>query len=423
MKIIKMFMTVFFSLGILWAGDKENPKAVLSLEQNISISAGESKVIDVKVNVPNGYGLVIGHSGKSLNMIADFAHTPGSGIQFDIENRPSGAKKGNNLLAKGNVSFGVRLSELKGAKSGTVLNSDLVFNYQLCALSDGKCLSPDGISKSVSVKISKDKEHRFAGVRSRSADAIKWAGTYENALKAAKSSGQNIYVIVTAPTWCGACKMMERETFEKSDVQKVLNSDFVSLQVLDTSSDLEKFNIRGFPTSFVLDSSGKELTQMVGGVRAPTFLNFVASFRKAKKSDNSDIPVPPDAPDSPNTDIPTPPTLDDNVVITSGKTVSWEVQKNVAQYGGADWSGFLGTMFGTEEQCRKACSEVDDCHAFFIVLRGYLDLAPTGPNKFWRHFRPGECVFLKGKPWVGEAGQSDMHYKKIDGKNAFETGK
>ncbi len=410
MKNTKTIFFFFLSQAFLmYAIDTENPKASLLLDSKVSIQAGESKLVNVKVSIPSGYGIVVGHTGKSLNMIVNFAQNTDSGIQIDIEKKPPGIKKGNNLLAKGEVSLTARLSELKGANAGNSLTVDLVFNYQLCSLVDGKCIAPDGISKSLLVKVTKDKEYKFASVKSRSADPIKWVESYDNALKKAKSNGQNVYVIVTAPTWCGACKYMERETFDKPNVQKVLNGDFVSLQVLDTSPDLGKFKIRGFPTSFILDANGKELTQLVGGVAAPGFLGFVANFQKNKKADNSDIPPPPEPP------APAPPADDTS-------STSWEVQKNVAQYGGADWSGLLGTMLGKEEDCRKACSEVDECHAFFIVLRGYLDLGPTGPNKFWRHFRPGECVFLKGKPWVGEAGQSDMHYKLIGGKKAYEIG-
>ncbi len=405
MRKIKVAAVVFLCIGILWAGDSENPKAVLSLDQNFSLPAGQSKSIDVKVNVPSGYGIVVGHSGKSLNMIANFGQTANNGLYFSIEKMPNGTKKGNNLLATGNPVFKVRLSELKGAKSGASLQSEIVFNYQLCPLSAGRCLSPDGISKSVSVNISGDRQIRLAASKSKSVSAIKWAPTYDNALKAAKSSGQNIYVIVTAPAWCGACQMMERETFEKANVQKVLNTDFVSLQVLDTSPDIDKFNIEGFPTSFVLDSKGNELSQQVGGIDASQFLSFLSNFRKAKNGDDDDS----DDPDpTPNKDV--------------TKKITWEVRKKTTHSGGADWSGFLGTMSGTKEECKQVCAENDECHAFFIVKRGQLDIPPKGPNKYWKHFRPGECVFLNGRPSSADVKQSDMYYKKVNGKKAYSIG-
>lgn len=405
MKKIKTAAVALICAGILWAGDSESPKAVLSLDQSFSLSAGQSKSIDLKVGVPTGYGIVVGHSGKSLNMIANFGQSAVSGLHFSIEKMPEGIRKGNNLLAAGNAVFKVRLSELKGAKAGSSLQSEIVFNYQLCPLSSGKCLSPDGITKSVTAVISKDRELKLAASKSNSASPVKWAGTYENALKTAKSSGQNIYVIVTAPSWCGACQMMERETFAKANVQKVLNSDFVSLQVLDTSSDMEKFNIEGFPTSFVLDSQGNELSQQVGGIDASQFLSFLSDFKKTKKgdddSDDSD-PVPhKDATD---------------------KKITWEVRKKTTHSGGADWSGFLGTMTGTKEECKQVCAADDECHAFFIVKRGQLDIPPKGPNKYWKHFRPGECVFLHGRPSSADVKQSDMYYKKVNGKKAYSIG-
>ncbi|MCB1158979.1 MAG: thioredoxin family protein, partial [Leptospiraceae bacterium] len=93
----------------------------------------------------------------------------------------------------------------------------------------------------------------------------------------AKQSGQNVFVVITAPTWCGYCKMLERDVFAKDSVHSVLNSKFVALRILDSNPDKSKFNFRGYPTMMVANSSGQILTQSIPR-REDSFLTALKKY-------------------------------------------------------------------------------------------------------------------------------------------------
>ncbi len=69
--------------------------------------------------------------------------------------------------------------------------------------------------------------------------------------------------------WCGACKTMDRTTFQDPTVKNALEQ-FVFLKV---DADLHPgtarhFNVVGMPTLIVLDASGQEVYRQVGPIGA-----------------------------------------------------------------------------------------------------------------------------------------------------------
>lgn len=416
----KTVKVLFFSaliFSFLLTADKKSETPVWEMTDTLKMTSGGSVISDVKIIVPKGYDLVVGTSNGSLNTIADFRTNPTSGLQIEPDKRPAGKKKGNLTLASGNANFKLKISDLKGKENGSQFTADIVFNYQLCESSgSGKCLSPATLKKDITIQIDKDKQVTKLTPAKRGS-SVNWINSYDTALEKAKTTDQNVYVIVTAPTWCGACKYMERESFAKAPVQKVLNENFIPLQVLDTSSDMDKFDIQGFPTSFILNSKGEILSTQVGGMAEGGLLSFLKSYKKsAQTPETKDIPTPPAKPDGP--DMPVPPAKPD---APQKNVLSWKKEANVAHYKGANWSGFLGTIkYGSEETCKEACKNAPDCHFFFFNARGNLVLEPTDGNLFWRYFDSGECAFFKGKPWFGSANQSDSFIKMIDGKELYE---
>lgn len=82
-------------------------------------------------------------------------------------------------------------------------------------------------------------------------DDVAWIQRHAQALDQARSSGRNILVVITAPSWCGYCRQLEARVFSKDAVAQTLNNKFVPLQILDTNNDRKKFNFDGYPTMFV----------------------------------------------------------------------------------------------------------------------------------------------------------------------------
>lgn len=119
--------------------------------------------------------------------------------------------------------------------------------------------------------------------------AINWI-SIEEAEKASKSSKKLIFMDVYTD-WCGPCKMLDRNTFSDPEVIKYINANYHSVKFnAESQSELtfngKKYanpnfdpskkgrnsaheftrylNVRGYPTMYVLEGSGKIVNNLVG---------------------------------------------------------------------------------------------------------------------------------------------------------------
>ncbi|MBB5440237.1 thiol-disulfide isomerase/thioredoxin [Pedobacter sp. AK017] len=115
----------------------------------------------------------------------------------------------------------------------------------------------------------------------------------------AKAKKENKYIFIDCyATWCGPCKMMDKEVLSLNMVGDVINKDFISIkvQVDSTKNDtkdiklfsrfarqLEKeYSINALPSYLIFSSEGKPLHKIVGQNNPSTFLLKV---NEAKDSD------------------------------------------------------------------------------------------------------------------------------------------
>ncbi len=124
---------------------------------------------------------------------------------------------------------------------------------------------------------------------------IKWHA-YDEGLAKAKKEGKHIFIDFTAK-WCGYCKKMDKTTFIEPEIVKLLNNDFVSVQV-DGDSEKElnidgykvteknlsrlEYQVRGFPTFWFLDSQGARLGNLQGYQQTAALLGTL-QYVKDKK--------------------------------------------------------------------------------------------------------------------------------------------
>ncbi len=95
-------------------------------------------------------------------------------------------------------------------------------------------------------------------------NAGKWYYDLDEAKKVAQASGKMIFVDFFA-TWCGPCKMLERDCFS-TDAFKKFGSKlvFCRIDVDDQKSVAEQYGITAMPTQMILDKAGAVVKQTLG---------------------------------------------------------------------------------------------------------------------------------------------------------------
>ena len=114
---------------------------------------------------------------------------------------------------------------------------------------------------------------------------LAWEKDYPSALKKAQAEKKPVMVMMTA-TWCGPCKMLEKETLNDPWVRHFL-SRFVIVKAYE-DKDVEKtYGLNGYPTLVFTDSNGKESVRTVG--HQPT-LSFAGVCAKAYQKLEQPLP-------------------------------------------------------------------------------------------------------------------------------------
>ncbi len=85
--------------------------------------------------------------------------------------------------------------------------------------------------------------------------------------------------------------------------------------------------------------------------------------------------------------------------------MSWKKTPRVAQYDGADWSGFIRKQSNCSVEQARRIAICDPRVHFFFFCREYMFLAEHGA------FEPGDAVFFSGEPWFGSAPQCDAYVR------------
>jgi Flp pilus assembly protein TadD/thioredoxin-related protein len=118
------------------------------------------------------------------------------------------------------------------------------------------------------------------------AELVPWdqSGTFASILAKAKKQKKLVFVDVYA-TWCGPCKMMDKQVYTDSSVAKVAAA-FVNRKLDAEKGEgpgiATKYNVTAFPTLLVLDGDGKEKNRQVGFMPADRFARFLDDTRTGR---------------------------------------------------------------------------------------------------------------------------------------------
>jgi len=109
---------------------------------------------------------------------------------------------------------------------------------------------------------------------------IAWIENFNAALDRAKAENKPVLVDFFA-TWCGPCKLMDRETYSDSAVAAEL-TNWISARIdVDRNVEVAKrFGIDAIPTTVLLQSDGKEIARESGYVGPKDFLTFAKKGRQ-----------------------------------------------------------------------------------------------------------------------------------------------
>ncbi|MGE3954898.1 MAG: thioredoxin family protein [Parachlamydiales bacterium] len=102
---------------------------------------------------------------------------------------------------------------------------------------------------------------------------IEWLHNYDKAVELSKSEHKPILIFFTGSDWCGWCKKLKKEVFDKPEFAESMGDKFVYLEIdqpmKGQSSDLEEqkdklqkqYGIRGLPAVVIVDSNGRQIAQ------------------------------------------------------------------------------------------------------------------------------------------------------------------
>jgi thiol:disulfide interchange protein len=112
---------------------------------------------------------------------------------------------------------------------------------------------------------------------------IVWEHDMQAALRSA-TDGNRVVVVDVYTDWCGWCKRMDSDVYRDQQVA-ALGSEAVFLKLnAEDHSEGQRFardhGVRGFPTTIIMDASGRALQQQAGYISPPTaFVQWVHQAR------------------------------------------------------------------------------------------------------------------------------------------------
>ncbi|GAB3788742.1 hypothetical protein GCM10028818_55920 [Spirosoma horti] len=95
-------------------------------------------------------------------------------------------------------------------------------------------------------------------------------GTWKEALKKAHDEGKLLFVD-TYTTWCGPCKLLERDVFSDAKVGETFNTQFINVRI-----DAEKgegielakaYRVSAYPTMLFVNSTGQLVHEIIGLIK------------------------------------------------------------------------------------------------------------------------------------------------------------
>jgi thiol-disulfide isomerase/thioredoxin len=120
--------------------------------------------------------------------------------------------------------------------------------------------------------------------KEQSNSKLVWLNNLEEASAIAKAKHKMVLVDFYT-TWCGPCKMMDRETYSDPAIVQCMNQGFVPVKINAEGAEYGeavamKHGITGYPTMLILDGNGKVVDKVRGFAKAKPFLMALQSVNQ-----------------------------------------------------------------------------------------------------------------------------------------------
>jgi thioredoxin 1 len=102
-------------------------------------------------------------------------------------------------------------------------------------------------------------------------------GTWAEILKKAKTEKKVIFFDAYT-TWCGPCKLLQKNVFTRADVAEVFNKNFINVKFDMESGEgpmlAEKYPLQGYPTLFFINPDGSVVKEVIGYQNPETLIKI-----------------------------------------------------------------------------------------------------------------------------------------------------
>lgn len=263
----------------LSASDHPAEQIILSIPDEISLTAGRSADFNITATVPKNHHIYLKHANKNGHaVLTNFAVPAETGFQLKEKKQPVGVKVENEFVLRSGGTFSFELSELAMNDSGKSLTVPLSMRVQICEEGQvGICYMPVTIEKKLKVVI--------AGPEILTRDlpdgTLPWINNHSTALEAAKMKNLNVFALISDPSRCGACAYLESKILTDSSVSKMLKTRFVLYRVpRNEYSHAPISGSFGIPFYFIISPDGKNLQKWMGAPAAQAFVQRLEPYAK-----------------------------------------------------------------------------------------------------------------------------------------------
>lgn len=274
--LVAAYSAAIFALS---AADHPAQQIILSIPDEISLTAGRSADFSITATVPKNHHIYLKHANKNGHaVLTNFAVPAETGFQLKEKKQPVGIKVDNEFVLRSTGTFTFELSELAMNESGKSLTLPIAMRVQICEEGQvGICYMPVTIEKKLKVVI--------AGPEFLTRDlpdgTLPWINNHSTALEAAKIKNLNVFALISDPARCGACAYLESKILTDAAVNKMLQKRFVLYRVpRNEYSHAPISGSFGIPFYFIISPDGKNVQKWMGAPAAQAFVQRLEPYAK-----------------------------------------------------------------------------------------------------------------------------------------------